>query len=180
MNDTIDNPVTGERVKFREHPAEIDLLTMEFTVAPHGFVAAPHVHGRQEERFRIDAGTISFRIGGRGVTAGAGESVAVPPGTPHVWWNASDYDARIVVEFHPALRSESFLRQWFGLARDGKVNAHGMPNLLQLAVIMREYDQEIRPPHLVQRALLAPLAVVGRLLGYRARYSRYEDPGHDS
>ena len=44
MSNTINNPVTGERIKFLEHPGEIDLLAMEFTIAPQGFVAAPHVH----------------------------------------------------------------------------------------------------------------------------------------
>jgi quercetin dioxygenase-like cupin family protein len=181
MSNTINNPVTGERIKFLEHPGEIDLLPMEFTIAPQGFVAAPHVHDQQEERFRIEAGTIRLRIGAQEVTAQAGESVSVPPGTPHVWWNPSDHDARVVVELRPSLRMESFLRQWFGLARDGKVDAHGMPkNPLQLAVVMREYRREIRPQHVVQDVLLVPLAVIGRLLGYRGQNSRYEGPGQDA
>ena len=36
MSNTINNPVTGERIKFLEHPGEIDLLAMEFTIAPQG------------------------------------------------------------------------------------------------------------------------------------------------
>src|SRR2546423_15287692 len=116
MSNTINNPVTGERIKFLEHPGEIELLPMEFTIAPQGFVAAPHVHDQQEERFRIEAGTIRLRIGAREVTAHAGESVSVPPGTPHVWWNPSDHAARVAVALHPALRTERFFRHRFGLA----------------------------------------------------------------
>jgi hypothetical protein len=45
-----------------------------------------------------------------------------------------------------------------------------------MAVIMREYDEEIllaRPPAAVQAALFVPLAALGRLLGYRGWYPEY-------
>jgi len=45
-----------------------------------------------------------------------------------------------------------------------------MPNLLQLAVLAREFDDVIRftrPPRLVQWALFGLLAPLARLLGYR-------------
>lgn len=51
----------------------------------------------------------------------------------HAWWNPSDEPARVLVEFRPALRTETFFRQFFGLARDGKVNSQGLPGPLQLA-----------------------------------------------
>jgi hypothetical protein len=47
---------------------------------------------------------------------------------------------------------------------------------LQLAVIGREFAEEGRatcPPAAVQRITLAPLAALGRLLGYRGIYARY-------
>ncbi|HET8570001.1 MAG TPA: cupin domain-containing protein [Candidatus Limnocylindria bacterium] len=176
MTDEIDNPVTGERIRFlrRDGATRAEPLRMDFSVAPHGFVAAPHVHPHQGERSSVDAGVITFRIGGRDVRVATGQSVTVPPGTPHVWSNPSDQDARVLVELQPALRMEPFFRQWFGLARDGKVDAHGMPSLLQLAVVMREYRNEIQPPVLLQRLLLVPLAFVARLMGYRANDPRYQ------
>ncbi len=76
----------------------------------------------------------------------------------------------------PALRTEVFFETFFGLAQDGKVTRKGLPHLLQMAVILREFEPEMRlaqPPSGVQRALFAPLAVLGRLLGYRASYARY-------
>jgi hypothetical protein len=74
----------------------------------------------------------------------------------------------------PALETEALLETLFGLARDGKVGKRGEPNLLRLAVISREFSElgrPTRPSPGVQRVLLAPLAAVGRLLGYRARYA---------
>ena len=65
-------------------------------------------------------------------------------------------------------------RPWRGLARDGKTNRAGAPkNPLQLALILREFEEEIyfvRPPLAVQRVILGALAFIGRLLGYRAEY----------
>jgi hypothetical protein len=64
--------------------------------------------------------------------------------------------------------------------RDGKTDEKGFPNLLQGAVMLKEYEDEYRlarPPLPVQKMLLAVLAPVGRLLGYRARYPHYSSPG---
>jgi hypothetical protein len=46
-----------------------------------------------------------------------------------------------------------------------------MPNPLQLAVVMSEYQNEVRgarPPFALQRVMFGLLAPVGRALGYRA------------
>jgi hypothetical protein len=54
-----------------------------------------------------------------------------------------------------------------------------LPNLLQLAVLLRAYRNELilaRPPPLVQTVLFGLLASIGRLLGYKAEYS-YRNAG---
>ncbi|MDP8942712.1 MAG: hypothetical protein M3N16_01105 [Actinomycetota bacterium] len=82
-------------------------------------------------------------------------------------------------EFRPALRQEVLAETFAGLARDGRVSRRGLPNLLQLAVIAREFEQEgygTRPPLAVQCAVLGPLAAIGPRRGYRAWYPRYSDP----
>ena len=59
---------------------------------------------------------------------------------------------------------------YFALARAGKTNAAGMPNLLQVAVEMPLVSDHVRltsPPWRVQRGVLAALRTVARLLGYR-------------
>ena len=68
---------------------------------------------------------------------------------------------------------DTFLETIYGLAQDGKTDAKGMPNLLQLAVFASAYfdtNHLARPPLVVQRLLLGGLAVIGRLAGYRADY----------
>jgi hypothetical protein len=93
-----------------------------------------------------------------------------------VWWSVGDEVAHLLAELRPALRSEMFFETFFGLAKDGKTNRKGLPNLLSMAVIMREYEDEmlLAPPSVgLQRALFGPSAVVGRRLGYRSWYPRY-------
>ena len=56
----------------------------------------------------------------------------------------------------------------------------GLPNLMSMAVILREYHDELhlaRPPEVVQNVVFAPLAVLGRRLGYWGWYPDYSsDP----
>jgi hypothetical protein len=68
----------------------------------------------------------------------------------------------------------------FGLARDGKTDAKGMPNILQLAVFAREFEDVVyftNPPRSVQKILFGVLAPIARLLGYRGSYAKYIERG---
>lgn len=108
---------------------------------------------------------------------GPGDVVDVPAATPHRLVGRGPVEARF--EVRPALRQEVLAETLTGLARDGKVSKRGLPNLLQLALIAREFEEEgyaTRPPLAVQRALFSPLAAVGRRRGYRAWYPQYSDP----
>jgi hypothetical protein len=93
----------------------------------------------------------------------------VPPGTAHRIWNDADEELRAVVAFRPALRIEEAFEQLFGLAREGKIVALGLPGPLRLAVLGQEFEEEVYlaalPPAL-QRASANLLAPLGRLLGY--------------
>lgn len=58
----------------------------------------------------------------------------------------------------------------------GETTAVSPGRALTMAVLMRECDAEMqlaRSPAVVQRALFAPIALVGRTLGYRGWYPRY-------
>jgi hypothetical protein len=61
----------------------------------------------------------------------------------------------------------------FRLAAEGKTNAKGIPNLLQVAVLGQAFRQEFMaesPPPVVQRVVFAALAPLAWRLGYRATY----------
>src|SRR6266550_6122255 len=174
--DSIENPVTGERLVFRQTSRETggEAVVIETYVKPNGFVAAAHVHPSQEERFQVLRGSVGFRVGRKKVVAGPGQRLTVPAGTPHKFWNAGEDVAQFVCEIRPALQFESLLETMFALAEEGKTNRKGMPNPLRLAVIARAHFETVQlpqPPAWLQKAGLAMAAPLGRALGYGPTYT---------
>jgi mannose-6-phosphate isomerase-like protein (cupin superfamily) len=173
--DTIENPVTGERLVFLKTSRETngELVVVEAFVQPTGFVASAHLHPNQDERFQVLRGTVGFRLHRSSIYAAPGQRITVPAGTPHKFWNAGEDEAHFVCEVRPALQFEQLIETMFGLAADGKTNRKGMPNPLRLAVIGRSHYDDVRlpfPPEWMQRMGLALGAPLGRLLGYEAIY----------
>ena len=60
------------------------------------------------EHFEVISGSLGVRIAGREQVLRAGESVAVPPGTPHTIWKAGEGETHVLVAFQPALQTEAF------------------------------------------------------------------------
>ena len=171
---TIENPVTGERITFHKTSRDTggEYVLIEAAVAPGGGVAS-HVHPYQTEEFEILSGSVEFRNGGDKLVASEGDSVTVEPGTIHRFENVGPDEARFTTKVSPALEFESFLETMFALAADGKTNKKGMPNPVRMAVIAKEYFDDVRAPHVpgaLQKAALAAGAAVGRLVGYTPSY----------
>jgi mannose-6-phosphate isomerase-like protein (cupin superfamily) len=180
--DVLENPATGERIVFHTtaHDTGGELLRYKAEFMPRGIAARTHVHPQQEERHEVLEGTLGITVAGREVELHAGDVAVVPAGVPHRLWSIGREPVSALFELRPALRWETLFETAIGLARDGNVNRRGEPHLLQLAVLAREYQNEVHlawPPLGIQRGLLAPLAWLGALLGNRARYDRYSGPG---
>ena len=175
--DTIESPLSGARIVFLKKSRDTngELLQLDDVMKGGGRVPIEHVHPYMEERFEILSGTARLSMRGQERDVGAGETVVVPAGTPHVWGNPSEEELHVIVELRPALKMEEWFETVFGLQRDGKADPkNGLPNLLQLALIAREYEFYLaRPPLFVQRVLFGLLAPIGKLLGYKARYPEY-------
>src|SRR5688500_5540455 len=117
---------------------------------------------------------MGLRVVGVECVHGAGEVMVASAGYPAAACNGRGAAVHVLVDFRPALRTEIAFETLAGLARDGKTNMAGAPrNPLQLALILREFEEEIyfvRPRLAVQRVILGALAFIWRLLGYRAEY----------
>ena len=175
------NPVQNDWIVFRETSQDTSgqLLSAELVVSPCGGNPL-HVHPNQEEHFKVLSGILDVQVGEEHRSLGEGEEATVPPGTPHRWWNAADQkEARVLVELRPALNTEIGFETIYGLARDGKTNKNGVPNLLQLAVMLNSLHKGelylAKPPIPVQRALFRLLSPVGKLLGYKDHYPKYSE-----
>lgn len=184
----IHNPVQGDWVIFRETARDTsgESMSGELIVSPGGSNPL-HVHPIQEEHFKVLSGTLGVQIKDEHRILGEGEEATVAPGTPHSWYNESDQEeVRVLGEVRPALNTELFLETLYGLARDGRTDANGVPNPLQFAVMLDGVNKgEIylaNPPIGVQKAMFALLAPVGKLLGYKDHYPKYseaETPGSE-
>jgi mannose-6-phosphate isomerase-like protein (cupin superfamily) len=173
---TIENPISGERITFRKTAADTDgeVLAFDLELSPDGNVPGMHVHPIQEERFEVVEGTMRFRRGGRKVIAKPGDVAVVPPGVRHKFQNGGDEEAHVRVEVRPALQMEQLLRTSVDLAEQGRTNSKGMPKPLDLALFMDEFKDEVTGPFLpgwLQRMALAPLAWIARKRGHGARYA---------
>ena len=166
----IENPRTGQRMLFLETAATTggERVRIESWNPPNGEDEPMHVHPRQESRAEVLAGTLRFIVDGEEREVGAGQSLTIPPGTPHRFGNHSSEEAHWIQEFRPALRIVEFFEYFFDLAARGQLNDRGMPNLFELAVSAPAFADEIRvttPPWPVQRALFAVLAPIARRRG---------------
>ncbi len=175
---TLNNPYSGERIIFEQTEQDTGgaWVAFEHFMSPRTGPTFPeHVQLNQEERFEILAGNARYRLDGVERQAHAGETVVIPPGTIHInCWNAGPDELQMRHSFRPASGTDIFFETLFTLAMNGKTNAKGEVNLLQLAVIANEIESQTFNagiPISLQRFALPLLAMIGRFLGYRARYS---------
>jgi quercetin dioxygenase-like cupin family protein len=166
----ISNPRTGQRITFLEMGE--DVLRID-SVSPVSEEREPlHVHPRQESGAELLSGSLVFDVDGVQRKLAPGESISIPANTPHRFWNDGDEEAHWIGYFRPALATADFFETLFALAATDKLDANGMPRPLQLAVMVPEFENEIRPlspPWPVLRAAAVVLAPLARACGYRAR-----------
>jgi mannose-6-phosphate isomerase-like protein (cupin superfamily) len=176
--DVFDNPITGERATIRLGTRETrgERIVVDLELRGAGFGSALHLHPSIHERLRVVSGTVGVSIDGAVSIADLDKTIEIPPGVPHRFWNAGIIEAKLMMDVRPANRFEAFTRNMIGLAQDGKTDPKGMPNLLQLSLIAKEFGDVIQflsPPRFLQGALFPILAPIARMRGYRASYSEY-------
>jgi mannose-6-phosphate isomerase-like protein (cupin superfamily) len=178
----IHNPRTGQRMRFLLTGADTDgeLLRIE-TVNPPSPVAEPmHVHPRQVTSARVVSGVLHFLVAGREHEVGPNETITIPAGKHHRFWNDGNTDAVAIQEARPALRLAEFFQTYFSHAEQGQLDERGRPTLLLSALLAPEFADEIRlvtPPWPIQRAAYALLAPIARLRGH-ARVGLARTAGH--
>jgi quercetin dioxygenase-like cupin family protein len=149
-----------------------ELLRVDSVNPPSAEREPVHVHPKQESGAEVVAGSLVFEVAGERRELGAGDTIRVPANKPHRFWNEGSEDARSIQFFRPALDIASFFETLFALAQQGKLDEKGMPRPLQLAVMVPEFGEEIRPvspPWPILRIFTGALAPIARLRGYRGR-----------
>ena len=128
MTDEVADPRSGQRVIFRR--IDDDVLELDLFVSKGAFVRE-HIHPTQEETLTGVAGTFIQVVDGKTHRIGPGDSVTIPPRTPHNYDSAPE-DCQLLVTVKPALELDRFFRAFLGLSRDGKLTIpeKGMPTPL--------------------------------------------------
>jgi quercetin dioxygenase-like cupin family protein len=172
----ITNPLSGEQITVRATAANTrGVLEWELLLAPGGRVPSSHAHPEQEECFTVLDGQMRFRVGGRRIMAGPGDTVLVPPGTVHHFANAGPRPARVAVQTWPALSMLELLETAAAMAQAQHAAARRLPSPVDLALFMRDFEREVRAPYLpaaLVRTVLRPAAWLARRCGRDARYRR--------
>lgn len=173
--DTIENPLSGERITFHETAAETDGRHLRATIrlAPKGVGPPEHIHPKMEESFRVASGTLTARVGGQRRTYGPGEAFTVPPGSPHRWWNETEEEVVIEARVTPALPLDRFLENVFAMVQLGYSDSRGLPGPLRMSRVLPRFWDVLylaRPPLPVQRATMRVLGLLALALQYPAEY----------
>lgn len=131
----------GISVTFLRTGAETggEVLEMEVTGRPRGFLAQAHVHGTQAERLEVVSGTMKIEMGGREHVLTAGQSFEVPPGAPHRQVPVGDGAGVVRIQVRPAGRTQAFLQRLAELCREGKITRIGFPRPVAGAELVLEY-----------------------------------------
>jgi quercetin dioxygenase-like cupin family protein len=173
---SIANRITGEQITWLETANESkgNVLRFDFCVRPYGALPVRHLHPNQEETFEMKKGRLKVEVNGKSSHLQAGERITIPKGAPHQWWNDGDEEANLTVTFTPALNTETFLEQFFGLCNSGKAKADGAPKFMQIMAMANTYEIYVAgPPLLIQKVMSIILGGLARLVGYKHFYPEY-------
>ncbi len=159
----------GEKVMVRTASADSDgqLLEVEAEWVPKRHRPLPHFHPSQDEHFEILDGEVSVKLGREQRVLRAGDSVDIPRGTIHTFWNSGSTVARAKWEVRPAQRTEFFFETVHRLREAG----HGASGGLALGaggLVAHAFTKEFVPaiPGAARTILFPALAGWARMRGY--------------
>jgi mannose-6-phosphate isomerase-like protein (cupin superfamily)/uncharacterized protein YndB with AHSA1/START domain len=167
-DEVLDIGALGARVVLRPFgcsPGAGD-LTFDVIGRPRGFVAQPHVHTGQVERFEVLSGAMVVVLDRRRHVLGPGDRMAIPAGSAHRQLPSGPGDAHVRVTVSPAGRTEEFLRRLAVLCREGQFTRQGFPKPVAAARLVLDFadtGHAAAPPLRAQRAIAKGILAVARL-----------------
>jgi quercetin dioxygenase-like cupin family protein len=158
---------------------ENGLVWGELVLEPYAAGPPEHIHTTFSEKFIVAEGTLSLLANGEKKTLRAGESLLIPPDTPHKPFNETDSPVVVKGPFIPEYAIPEqftvFLTQAYGFFDESESNNQAPKALLQMSRFSPKYDSWLaRPPVFLQKALFFVIGPTARLLGYRTYYEKYK------
>lgn len=130
INDTATFIKTSEETKGQYSLVEIDLYKSEGPPL--------HFHKTFSEKFEVLQGILYLQVGKEKHILKRGESILVPKGTPHRFYNINNDLVKFEITFQPGhVGMENFIKIIYSLAQDGLTDKKGKPNsFAHLATIL--------------------------------------------
>lgn len=144
-------------------------LEAEQIIAPYDEGPPVHLHPHQEDSYKVLSGTLDVYVDGKLHQLQAGQSLAVPKGTPHTLKNSHAEEVRLINRHTPALNFQGMMETLHRLVTSGKVKSlppRDLSSAIYTAMLFMKYKQDVvsvKPPSFV----MAVMAFLGRRLGYR-------------
>jgi quercetin dioxygenase-like cupin family protein len=169
------NKHTGEVLEIRRevHGGE-SVLGLRGTLPAHRQGPPLHIHHLEDEEGSITAGTLSAEVDGQRLTFGPGDTVRLPRGVPHRWWNDSDQPLAFEGYTRPAVDLDRYLQAVFEVMNAGPPNRPPLFYLAHVALRHRRTQTVLVMPPLVQAVLFRAVVALGAVLG---RYRGTDWPG---
>lgn len=169
------NRHTGEILELRRLMRNGELvLELRGTLPPRREGPPLHIHHCEDEEGTVTAGTLSAVLDGRQLQAGPGQSVTLPRGVPHRWWNEGDEALAFEGCTRPLADLDRYLQAMFEVMNAGPPDRPPLFYVAHVALRHRRTQSVLLMPPVVQAVLFRVLVVVGTLLG---RYRGTEWPG---
>jgi quercetin dioxygenase-like cupin family protein/uncharacterized protein YndB with AHSA1/START domain len=167
MGDVLEMEPLGLRLEFVRTGEETggEVLEMEVSGRPRGFLNQRHVHPEQVERITVISGSIKVGLNGREHVLQAGNSIEVPAGTPHTQVANGDGPGTVRIEVSPAGRTEAFMRRVAQLCHEGKFTRQGFPRPVAGAELVQDFattGHSALPSLRIQRGLAGFVLAVAR------------------
>jgi quercetin dioxygenase-like cupin family protein len=101
-----------------------------------------HYHNAFSEKFEVKEGILYMQVGKEKKILKVGESVTVPAGTVHRFYNETNDDVKFHITLTPGHTGmENFIKIFYGLASDGLTDKKGKPkSFAHLAVALTISD----------------------------------------
>lgn len=171
----LENRHTGEVLELRRERLKGELvLKLRGTLPAHREGPPLHIHHLEDEEGVVTAGTLSVVVDGQRSNAGPGQSVRIPRGVRHRWWNQGDQLLAFEGHTHPVVDLDCYLQAVFEVMNAGPPNRPPLFYLAHVALRHRRTQSVLVMPLPIQVILFRVLLVLGTLLG---RYRGTEWPG---
>lgn len=171
----LENRHTGEVLEVRRRNQNgAPVFELRGTLPAHQEGPPLHIHHLEDEEGLVTSGTLSVELDGRRIDAGPGETLRLPRGVPHRWWNQGDQPLSFEGCTRPAVDLDRYLQAIFEVMNAGERNRPPLFYLAHVALRHRRTQSVLIMPPPVQAIFFRLVVALGTVLG---RYRGTEWPG---